>query len=333
MATATSNGNSIVVERAKVVGCPWTWAIEHTQCVLEHLQALAKAAAEEDAAAAANNSSLAVPPSSARLLRSARSARAKPLDGDADCILLVANDGRTAFEVPRRAAHCQSTFLREVLDELAGEHEDGPDNAFGPINDALEAAAVAAGLNNNNAEQFGAGWKVSDAAMAMIDTLPGVITFRDCPEATPEALFLFATWLRHHDRALVSRLEVPTPSLVTLADVVDDPWDVAYLTTVVSPVDTVTEDLKDAKGALGALAFATLLGAEAWQSLLASFVVFQLRRSIRLAATPAAVLQRWLKRAEPLSFADAQAADRLASAVMATDEPRRTARPVDADQW
>lgn len=315
----------IYVDRAKQVGCPWTWAVEHTQCVLEHLQRVALEAVADDRDAGSDAGDGRSPLNTGR-------AAAQPLDGDADAVLLIANDGVSGFEVPRKAAARHSTFLHGVLSELSGENEDGPDTRFGVISDALEAAQLASSLKTTATGD--AAWKVTPEALQMVDAMPGVVSFVGCREATPAALYLFATWLGHHDeRRPGGAMEVPTPSLVHLADVVDDQWDAAYLTTVVSPVDAVTEDLKDAPGTMAALSFAVFLGADAWAALLASFVVFQLRRALRLAASPGPVIARWLKCTEPLSQKDMQDAEAVAAAVMQADAPMRVRRPVDTAQW
>lgn len=182
-----------------------------------------------------------------------------------EVLLLPRDHGGRGYAVSRRVVTEHSTFLADVLEAL--EEED---------------------TSPNVASTTGA-----DADGGDVGELPGVVSLEHVDSASAVAVHFFAVWT--HRRAAgykASIVEVPTPALHRLKDLYDDSWDAEHLGQISRTSDT--EDLVDFPTVRTCLAFASAIGAEAWRDLLASYVVFQLRRALRLSPKPEEIARRWL---------------------------------------
>jgi hypothetical protein len=236
-------------------------------------------------------------------------------------VLLVANDGVTAVRVPHGVITTHSTLLKAIVE--ATEAHD-MDQSKSPGTSPVERQLQAAG-----------GPSPADVQAAEDDAKDfGVVPLRDLDGATPRALTAFAVWAWRRLTVKPSIIEIPTPSLIELEDLHDDVWDAAYLLQVVSGVEKATQDLQDFRFARECLALAVVLGVAPWEDLLSSFIVFQLRRALRLSQGPLEVVQRWLK-APAGSITVASVAEAEAWGAAATEGlvPRRQERPVDPHRW
>jgi hypothetical protein len=215
-------------------------------------------------------------------------------------LLLVCNDCVTAFRVPRCSAVAQCKLIDAI--EASYDPRAEPECAIGPdsVADPLER--------------------------------DGVVPLVELPEATPDCVGLLALWLQRRATVPASVLEVPTPGLCSLEELFDDPWDHEYLTTQVSTVHAVTENLDDFPRLRRLMALSVAVGADALRELLAAFCVFQLRRAVRQSPDPLAVVRVWLKYPvdRPL---DVESAETWAAAALEGLAPERVERPFDADQW
>jgi hypothetical protein len=238
-------------------------------------------------------------------------------------VLLVANDGITAVRVPHGVITTHSTLLKAIVEATeAHDMDQSKSPGTSPVEHQLQASGPSP-AEVQAAEDDAKGFN-----------LPGVVPLLELDAATPRALTAFSVWAWRRLTVKPSIIEIPTPSLVELEDLHDDVWDAAYLLQVVSGVEKATQDLQDFRFARECLALAVALGVAPWEDLLSSFIVFQLRRALRLSQGPLEVVQRWLK-APAGSITVASVAEAEAWGAAATERlvPRRQERPVDPHRW